>query len=210
MLNYTFKILTDMGDSLVLGALSLTLAVYLLASGYRRESAAAIAGYGLPVVVVTLMKLAFYTCLVRVHGIVSPSGHAALSTGFMGICVLMAIKLCPHFWRSLVPLALLAIMMGICISRVALGMHTIGDVVVGAVVGLGSVIIISRVILKRNVAIVAGQANILREKPVHPAYLLLSMVIVGFLSYGVNLPSDRFLREVARQYAIYPVECLEN
>lgn len=210
MLNYILTFLTDMGDSLVLGAFSLTLAVYLLASGSRREAAAAVAGYGLPALIITSLKLAFYTCLVQVEGIVSPSGHAALSTGFLGICGLMALKLCPHIWRSLVPLALLAVIIGICVSRVVLGMHTLGDVLVGASVGLGSVILISQFILRRKVVVAAGNGNALREKPVHLAYLLMAMVMVGFLSYGVNPPSDRFLREIAKQYAIYPVECLEN
>lgn len=210
MLNYTLAFVTDMGDSLVLGAFSLTLAVYLLASGYRREAVAAIAGYGLPAIIITLLKLVFYTCLVQIEGIVSPSGHAALSMGFLGVCALLALKLCPHIWRSLVPLALLTVIAGICISRVVLGIHTVGDVIVGAIVGFGSVILISRVILRRRVIVEAGNRDGLRGKPVHPAYLLMAMVIVGFLSYGVNPPSDRFLREFAKQYAIYPVECIEN
>ena len=87
-----------------------------------------------------------------------PSGHAATALGLAMTLVL----LCSRSWRSVVPLIALGSV--IALSRVAVGAHWIGDVLVGAGIGISAaacgVVIERRVDLARRLATPYGQAAI--------------------------------------------------
>lgn len=87
-----------------------------------------------------------------------PSGHAATALGLAVTLVLV----CSRSWRSVVPL--LALGSIVALSRVAVGAHWIGDVLVGAGIGIAAaalgVVIERRVDLARRLATPYGQAAV--------------------------------------------------
>ena len=87
-----------------------------------------------------------------------PSGHAATALGLAVTLVLV----CGRSWRSVVPLIALGSI--VALSRVAVGAHWIGDVLVGAGFGIAAaacgVLIERRVDLARRLATPYGQGAI--------------------------------------------------
>ncbi len=87
-----------------------------------------------------------------------PSGHAATALGLVVTLVLV----CSRSWRSVVPLIALGSV--VALSRVAVGAHWIGDVLVGAGIGISAaacgVLIERRVDLARRLVTPYGQAAV--------------------------------------------------
>ncbi len=132
----------------------------LFALGWPRGAIAWALAVGATLGAVALLKLVFYAChglavASRVH---SPSGHTAAATVVYGG---LSLLLWPVAWpgRWLVaPLVLVVV----GLTRVALGLHTLPDVVVGGAVGLCGVLVLRRLAgprpagLKRSLVVAAA------------------------------------------------------
>lgn len=187
---------TGIGDSVVLGILSLVLAVYFFVLGYRREPLAIIMGFLLPAAIIGTLKIAFYICQTNLWGIVSPSGHSAISISVLGVSALILAKICTGVWRALIPLALVILAIVIALSRTILGMHTDGDVVIGSLIGIAVVIAIGKVILSYRIKLAEQEE---KKRRAHPAVILLLAIIVVTACYGIKLPSEKLMMSFAKE-----------
>lgn len=190
-------VITGLGNSVLLGGLSLILSVYLWFSGYRREPLALILGFIIPATIIGILKISFYVCNTNLWGIVSPSGHAAISLGVLGVCALILAKICTGLWQIMIPLFLVVLGIIIAVSRTILGMHTDGDVISGSLVGCGAVLAISQMVLENRTGGKAGAAR--RKKKAHPLVVCLLLLLVTFSCYKIGLPSERIMVSIAKQ-----------
>lgn len=155
--------ITELGNSLILGTVSLCLSAYLYMIGYRREPLAVILSFLIPATIIGCLKIAFYTCHYNLWGIVSPSGHAAISIGVLGVSALILSKICNGIWRAIIPITLILLALTIAVSRTILGMHTDGDVVIGALIGIAVVTAIGKLILSYRIKGVKAQRLYVRR-----------------------------------------------
>jgi membrane-associated phospholipid phosphatase len=190
--------ITGLGDSIVLGAFALTLAFYLLLIGYRREALAMVLAFLLPATIIGFLKITFYICNTNLWGVVSPSGHSAISIGVLGVSSLILAKISVGLWRAIIPFTLIILAITIAISRTILGMHTDGDVVVGSLIGLLVVILIAKVILSYRVRIRQNQDDDIKKKA-HPLIVIVLILFVVSLSYGIKLPSEKVMSSIAKE-----------
>lgn len=192
--------ITGLGDSIVLGAFSVTLAVYLLLIGYRREPLAMILAFILPAAIIGVLKISFYICNTNLWGIVSPSGHSAISIAVLGVAALILAKILTGLWRAIIPFALVGLAITIAISRTILGMHTDGDVVAGSLIGFFVVILIAKIILSYRIRIKTNQENETKDKKkAQPLILLAIIALVIGISYGIKLPSEKVMSSIAKE-----------
>jgi len=191
--------ITRLGDSIVLGSLSVVLSVYLLMLGYKREPLAIILSFVVPASIIGTLKIAFYTCHTNLWGIVSPSGHAAISIGVLGVSAVILSKICTGLWHTILPAALVLLALVIAISRTILGMHTDGDVVIGGLIGVTVVFAIAKIIL--------GGRKATPHKKIHPLIICLLVMIVLGMFYGIKLPSEQVMSWVAEQIRLNTPVC---
>lgn len=189
--------ITTLGNSLLLGTLALTLSIYLFVIGYRREPLAMMLGFFVPAAIIGFLKIAFYICDTNLWGIVSPSGHAAISIGVFGLAAIILAKLCTGIWRALIPLTLVALAMVIAVSRTILGMHTDGDVLIGSLIGVAVVIAIAKLVLSYRIETKPEEEA--GKKKVHPAIICLLLIVVTVACYGIKLPSEKLMSSFAKQ-----------
>lgn len=190
--------LTELGNSLFLVTFALVLAIYLFSLGYRREPLAMVLGFLVPAASIGTLKIAFYTCASNIWGIVSPSGHAALSIGVFGISALILSKVCPKGWSVVVPVILTTLAIVIAISRTVLGMHTDGDVIIGSLIGFGAVAAIAKLVLSYPVDTTHVHTTIIK-KQVHPLKICGLFLAVTVLLYGIKLPSEEIMKFIANE-----------
>ena len=172
--------LTNFADQAVMLPVVFTIAIVLAAQGWRRG---ALVWLGVVFVTFGLMlalKLVFMACppLFGPIDIRSPSGHvAAAAVVAGGLAALLTRRR-----ASILPVAALAAV-AIGVSRVALGMHTLPEVVLGALVGLaGAAALLT----------LAGAPPALR-----PGRLLAMVVVVAALFHGMHLPAEAAIRHTA-------------
>lgn len=190
--------ITGLGDSIVLAVFSLALALYLFLIGYRREPLAMILAFILPAIIIGILKISFYICNTNLWGIVSPSGHSAISIGVLGVAALILAKISVGIWRAIIPFVLVFLAITIAISRTILGMHTDGDVVVGSLIGLLVVIIIAKIVLSYRIKVKENQDDISKKKA-HPLIIIILILCVITISYGIKLPSEKVMSSIAKQ-----------
>lgn len=213
MSNQDFLVtITNMGESFVLGMLSLALFVYFLIIGYRREAIGIIAAFLLPAALIGLLKIIFYSCNANLYGVVSPSGHAAISIGVLGTLALMMAKICIGWGRAVLPIILVTLALTIAISRTLLGMHTDGDVFVGSGIGLGTVFLVARFMSRRAKSVdTLGAGALVDCKPprrsAHPTMLCGIILTTVLLGYGIRLPSEAIMKSFAKQIRPYVGLC---
>jgi membrane-associated phospholipid phosphatase len=185
------RYLTDFADQAVILPLVLAVAIALAVLGWRRGALIwllVVAGtFGATVA----FKLMFLSCSpvfgpLDVH---SPSGHVAAATVVSG-------GLAAMFTRrrvSILPAAVLAAIV-IGVSRVVLGMHTLPEVIVGAMIGL------------------VGAAALLRLAGPPPprlrvAPLIAVVVVVATVFHGLHLPAEAAIRRTAFSAAQFIPAC---
>jgi membrane-associated phospholipid phosphatase len=138
------EFLTDFADEAVILPLTLAVGLTLAVAGWRRGAAAWLVGIAVTLAVVLLAKLVAHACApLPLVSLQSPSGHtAAAAVVYGGLLALSA----PRGWRTplLAAAAALAIAVLIGGSRIALGVHSRSDVLVGALLGVAGAVLLAR------------------------------------------------------------------
>jgi len=134
-------LVTDCGDAAVTLPLALLVLVFLLAARERLFALywlLMVAGCG---AAIGVLKLIFGACGGRLEslGVISPSGHTAMSTAIYGSLALLVAASLSARWRPLVLAAATLLIAAIAISRVVLRFHDLPEVALGLVVGIGAV-----------------------------------------------------------------------
>jgi membrane-associated phospholipid phosphatase len=137
----TWDFVTDFGDSAVTVPLALLTLIFLVVAG-RGQLAL---GWGLAIggcgVAIGALKLVFGACNsgLTTVGIVSPSGHTAMSVAVYGSLALLVAARLPRRFRSVVISAAAVSLIVIAVSRIVLHDHTPAEIAVGLIVGAGAV-----------------------------------------------------------------------
>lgn len=182
--------LTDFADQAVIIPLVLAVAAALFAQGWRRGAIVWLAAVGATFAVTLGFKLIFLGCspLFGPLDVHSPSGHVAAATVVAG-------GLTALFTRSranILPVAMVtAVVIGI--SRVVLHMHSVPEVMIGAVIGLCGAAAMHRS---------SAPPSRLRIAP-----LLGVTVVVAVLFHGMHLPAEAAIRHTAFKAALYIPAC---
>lgn len=131
------RFVTDFGDQAVLLPLAVCVAVVFASNGWRRGAFAWTAAVGGTFGLMLALKLSFLACghLLPVAGLQSPSGHTAAAAAVYGGLLALAARRLTGSERWALPCAMfVAFVIGT--SRVALGVHTGLEVVIGGSVGV--------------------------------------------------------------------------
>ncbi len=129
--------LTDFADQAVILPLAVATALVLALAGWRRGAivwSLAVAG---TLGVMMVLKLGSQACghLLPIAGLRSPSGHtAAAGAVYGGLLAICAQRATGHARWTLPCAVSLAVMIGL--SRLALGVHTVPEIVLGGSVGV--------------------------------------------------------------------------
>lgn len=178
--------ITDFADQAVILPLLVAVFVLLLLQGwYRGALAWAFATVG-TLAVMLLLKLVFISCapVFWTFNLHTPSGHAAAAALGAGG---MATLLLRRRWLAL-PLALLATIV-IAASRLALGMHSVPEVLMGGAVGLAGA-----VVLFGLAGPVPANLNTRRIATV--------ALIVIIVFHGFRLPAEAHIQATAKRMAL--------
>ena len=136
------KFLTDFGDLAVLLPLSALLAVWLMRRSLR-AGAWWLAAFMLCAGGTALLKICFVACS-PLSELQSPSGHASLATLVYGAIGGIAALRWQGWRRAIILAATASFVLAIALSRVALGHHAPPEVVLGLVIGGGSLALFLR------------------------------------------------------------------
>jgi membrane-associated phospholipid phosphatase len=184
------RYLTDFADQAVILPLVLATAVALAVQGWRRGALVWLVVVAATFVVMLGLKLIFLSCspLFGPMDVHSPSGHVAAATVVAGGLAAMLSRR----RATILPAAVLAAVV-IGVSRLVLGMHSLPEVVVGALIGL------------------TGAAALLRFAGPPPrlniAPLIAVIVVVAILFHGMHLPAEAAIRHTALRAAQYIPAC---
>ena len=169
--------LTDFADQAVVLPLAGAVLASLVALGWRRGAAAwggCVAGV---LAVMLVLKLTAMACATHLawSGIDSPSGHTATATMvYGGLFVLLT----P---RAAAIQAAIAVAFVIGLTRLALHVHTVADVVLGGAIGLAGVALLSRLVGPRPPCLRAP-------------WLLVPVCIVMLVFHGDRLQAEAGIR----------------
>ncbi len=179
------RFVTDFADQAVILPMMLAVAIGLLAQGWRRGAMAWTVAVTVTFAATLVLKMVFIACpaSLGVGDVHTPSGHVAAATVVAGGLTLLLLR-----WRhaALLVAALAAVVIGA--SRLALGMHTPLEVVIGAGVGLaGAWLLLAlagpppAVVDARRIAMIA--------------------VAVMVVFHGLHLPAEAHIRSTALRFA---------
>jgi membrane-associated phospholipid phosphatase len=185
------RFLTDFADQAVILPMVLAVSGVLAAQGWRRGAVAWLAAIAGTSVTMLALKLAFLACS-PVFGpadMRSPSGHVAAAAVVAGGLAALLLR----GRASVLPVAALAgVVIGV--SRVALGMHSVPEVVLGALVGLAGA---------AALAWLAGPP----PPGLRLARLVGVVVLVAALCHGLHLPAEAAIRHTALNAARFVAAC---
>jgi membrane-associated phospholipid phosphatase len=183
--------LTDFADQAVIVPLVLAVAATLTMQGWRRGAVAWVVVVAATFAATLAFKLMFLGCsqLFGPMDVHSPSGHVAAATVVSGGLAAMLTRR----RASILPAALVAACV-IGLSRLVLGMHSLPEVIVGAVIGL------------------AGAAALLRfagrpPPTIGAAPLVAVVVVVAAVFHGLHLPAEAAIRHTALHLAKFIPAC---
>jgi membrane-associated phospholipid phosphatase len=184
------RYLTDFADQAVIMPLVLAIAVTLAVQGWRRGALVWLVVVACTFVATIAFKLAFLACspLFGPMDIHSPSGHVAAATVVSGGLAAMLLRQ----QASILPVALLAAVV-IGMSRLVLGMHSLSEVVVGALIGLTGAVALLRF---------SGPPPRLKVAP-----LLAVVAVVAGVFHGLHLPAEAAIRHTAFRAAQFIPAC---
>lgn len=178
-------LLSGLGDVAVVGPASVAVFVALIWLGARREAAAFAIAIAAAMALALAAKIGFVACGFAEprFDIESPSGHAALGAAFWGCAAIVL----AGGRRTGERLALYAAAAGLAVAvaygRVALGAHTVAEVICGLAIG----------------AVATALFVALRGPPrrvcLTPRLLVRASPIVGLLALDLALLTDRWTAE---------------
>jgi membrane-associated phospholipid phosphatase len=190
--------ITDIGDSAVLGGITLAGAVYLALAGCRKGAVALTASFLAAAVLIGLLKLLFIGCDGYWHSwnINSPSGHAALSLAVLGTFGLLVGGRWRGKWRHVPFAAAICLAVLIAATRVKIGVHSVAEVIVGLAVGA---------------AVLGGvRAFLTRGRPLpgfNVSALILTVLVTAAVLHGFRLPAEVLVRLIAEHIKTYVSMC---
>jgi membrane-associated phospholipid phosphatase len=188
------RYLTDFADQAVILPLVLAIAVALAVQGWRRGAfvwLVVVAGVFFTTLVSKIMFLACSPLFgpIDVH---SPSGHVAAATVVTGgLAALLSRRR-----ASILPAAALAAIV-IGVSRLVLGLHSLPEVIIGAIIGLAGAVALLK--------FAGSSPPRLRIAP-----LLAVVVVVAAVFHGLHLPAEAAIRHTAFRAAQYIPACRDT
>lgn len=178
---------SDLGDSAVMSAVAVVAAIQLAWSGYRRVALVLIAALVAAAAVIGLLKVAFVGCGAGAFAprLNSPSGHAAMTAAVLGTLSFVVQARLTGWWRLLLPPVALAAIGAIAATRVALGMHTTEEVIVG--LAAGALVALLAIAALRRAEM--GRVRL--------GQLLLAIAVTAALTDGVRAPTEEVVHYFA-------------
>lgn len=179
-------ILSDAGDSAVL----LPLALLMIAALWRYQSRPAAATLIIALaacgVVILLLKITLIACGETWNSaVVSPSGHAGMSTAVYGALGIITAHQAPRWQQPAIVLASWLFVGAIALSRVTLGAHSYAEVGLGLLVGAAALCLFAVPYFK------------LRKAPLNLALLGALSVATVLILHGARLPVEKLIRRFA-------------
>jgi membrane-associated phospholipid phosphatase len=179
------RFLTDFADQAVILPLCLCAVIGLALAGWRRGAA----GFGLAAFAVLALMLALKLLALGCGRflpwlrIASPSGHTAVAAAIYGGAIALALRRFLSPWPAII-LAGLPLALAIGATRLALGVHTLGETIAGGAVGL------------------AGTAGMVFLAGPPPAGLRAWRIVLPILAliallHGLRLPAEQHIRWAA-------------
>ena len=178
------RFITDFGDQAVILPLVVAVGLALLLQGWRRGATAWAVAVIATFFVMLVLKLVFLACSASIGtDIRTPSGHVAATALVTGGLAALLIR------RHVIVLSLAAIAaFVIAVTRLALGLHSPAEVVIGALVGLtGAAALIK----------LAGPTPPALEAP---RIGLMALAVVAVF-HGLHLPAEAHIRATALRAA---------
>jgi len=177
--------LTDFADQAVALPLAATVLIVLLAMGWRRGALAWATCVGGVLGLMLVLKLITFACIWRAPwmGITSPSGHTATAAVVYG--GLLALLVPPGVRGTLVAAlagGVFALIFGL--TRLALEVHTVADVIIGALVGVAGAMLLRHL---------AGDRPTRLSSP----RIALAACVVMLLFHGHRLEAETRIRYLA-------------
>ncbi len=179
------RFVTDFADQAVVLPMALAVLVILLLLGWRRGALAWMVAVTGVLGIMLVLKLAAFACGWRIAwtGLVSPSGHTAASAVvYGGLFTLLAPASIADTGLAALAGGTVALLIGL--TRLALLVHTVADVVVGAGVGVAGAIAMRSM---------AGPRPTRLASP----WLVLVAVAVMLLFHGHRLAAEERIRWLA-------------
>jgi membrane-associated phospholipid phosphatase len=177
--------LTDFADQAVVLPVAAVVLVVLLMLGWRRGALAWVLGVGGVLVTMLVLKLIVFACIWRLPwlGLSSPSGHtAAAAVVYGGLLALLVPR--QRGGPLLAALAGGALASLVGFTRLAMRVHTVPDVVVGAAVGVAGAVLLR------------SFAGVRPERLSSPRLVLAVCVAIG-LFHGHRLAAETRIRWLA-------------
>jgi membrane-associated phospholipid phosphatase len=179
------RFLTDFADQAVLLPLALAVTLVLAVTGWRRAAwvwtLMIVAGFA---AVLALKLFGYCTPLPAVFDIRSPSGHTAgAAMVYGGLAALLPIAV-----RARVLIAVL-VALAVGVSRLALGMHTPAEVVLGGLLGVVAVAAFCRLIGPPPTGFAVWRG-------------LALALLVGVLFHGHHIAAETPIRDAAHRWAV--------
>jgi membrane-associated phospholipid phosphatase len=177
--------ITDFADQAVILPLVFAIGIALLVQGWRRGAAAWTLAVLATFATMLVLKLVFMACATSfdIASIHTPSGHVAAATVVTGglTTVLRRRR------GAVVPLALVAALV-IGVSRLALGVHSLPEVVLGALVGLAGARLLVRL---------AGPP----PPDINGWRIAAIAILTVIVFHGLHLPAEAHIRATAYRMA---------
>ena len=181
--------LTDFADQAVVLPVALTVAVVLALFGWRRGALAWLVAVLGTLAVMLGLKLLFGACggLIPGSEVHSPSGHtAAAAVTYGGIALLLGASA----GAALATAFASAVLFGV--SRVALGFHSVPEVIVGGLIGLAGALLLVRIAGPPP----AGRRN---------AMLIATLLVALVLFHGAHVQAETAIGRLARLLELWPL-----
>jgi membrane-associated phospholipid phosphatase len=190
--------LTDFGDITTLIPLSAIMLLWLVAARSVREACWWLIGLLLSIGGTALLKIYFLACPLDPQ-FTNPSGHASSSTLiYGGFAVVVAAELAPGWRRAVCFGAAGALVAAICLSRVILRMHSVGEVMCGLAIGF--------------LALTAFAQGYRYRRPtdVSLMFLLVPTVLVIAVLHGRELHAEELFHAIGRYFGVRALACGET
>jgi membrane-associated phospholipid phosphatase len=186
--------LTDFGDAALLLPLSLLILFWLLLTRPLPAAGWWVLAVFIGNAVTAVLKIYFFACP-PFSGMHSPSGHTSFSIiAYGGLAALVALDR-PSGWRRIVIAAASGVfVVAIALSRLALGRHTVPEVISGFVIGIPALALFVR----HYRPFATGRASL--------ALVALALPMLAIL-HGLQLHSEDILHDIANWLGIRAFVC---